>query len=284
MTNSALKTAISVGLAAALIAVAALSHHGATSTARSADGTRTVPLEYLPSQTAVMGLSLGHRPALADWFWVRGVLYFASEVEDRNRFEWLGEYLDLVIALDPQFVDIYRWGGTALILRTKTVTLSDVELANDILERGADRFPDNWQLPHMAAANCSYYIVDPSPEDAARLATCRKKFLEMAAWRPGAPFYIALTLSALEEGDNKKFCDLLVDAYFSHATDPVLRQQVERRMKGGLCAGALNAETLGSYQQQFDHVWLYTYPYVEPDLLVHINNMAIYAPPKESKK
>ena len=278
MTARSAQTALCIGLSVAFVGIAALTHRGATSTQRTEAEADTVPLEYLPSRTAVLGLSLGHRPALADWFWVRGALYFAGEIEERNRFEWLGEYLDLVIALDPQFVDIYRWGGTAFILRTKSVSLSDVQLANEILEQGAERFPDNWQLPHMAAANCSYYIIDPSPEDAEVLAACRRKFLNIAAWRPGAPFYIALTLSALEEGDNDRYCDLLVDAYFSHATDPVMRQQVERRMKGGLCAGAMNAQTLGDYQESFDYVWLRTHPYLDPDLLVHVTNMADYAP------
>jgi hypothetical protein len=283
MSGGRLQATLSATLCVAFVGIAVGAHHGATATQRSDESAEAVPLEYLPSRTAALGVSLGHRPALADWFWVRGALYFAGEIEGRNRFEWLSEYLDLVIALDPQFVDIYRWGGTALILRTKTITLSDVLLANDILEQGADRFPDNWRLPHMAAANCSYYITTPNPKDAHVLAACRKKYLNMAAWRPGAPFYIALTLSALEQGDNERFCNLLVDAYFSHSTDPVMTQQIERRMTGGWCAGAMNANTLGDYQKSFDRVRARTYPYLEPDLLVHVTNMAEHEPAQASK-
>ena len=284
MTAGTRQILISMALCVGLVGSAAAAHRGAIHARVASLGAQAVPLEYLPSRGAVLGMSLGHRPALADWFWVRGALYFASEIEHRRGFEWLGEYLDLVIALDPGFVDIYRWGGTALILRTDQVTVADVELANEILERGADRFPDNWRLPHMAAANCSYYVANPTPAEAVELDACRRKFLNMAAWRPGAPFYIALTLSALEDGDNDRFCDLLVDAYFSHATDPVMRQQVERRMTGGLCAGTMTAQKLGAYQAEFDNIWQRTFPYLEPDLVVHIADMSLYLPDQESNE
>jgi len=210
---------------------------------------------------------------MADWFWVRSVLYFAGELQRRHRFEWLMSYLDLVIELDPDFVEIYRWGGTALILRTNKVTLEDVRLANQILEQGATRFPDDWGLAHMAAANCSYYISKPSPQEKLELDACRRKFLQLAADRPSAPFYISLSLAALDEGDEEKYCALLIDSYLRTSSDPVLREQVERRMKSGMCTKTVDPSILRSYQKRFDAAWNAAYPYLEPDLFVHVHEI-----------
>jgi hypothetical protein len=261
-----------IGLVACLVigAGAGAVHRGAVGAQRGDVSDDQVPLEYLPSVDAVLGLSLGHRPALADWFWVRAVLYFAGELEERHRFEWLREYLDLIVSLDPEFIDVYRWGGTVLILRTEKVTVADVKAANEILERGAVLFPSNWQLPQMAASNCSYYVAEPTPEEAVFLDECRRKYLAMAAMRPGVPFFVPLALAALEEGRTDEMCGLLVDVYLRMGSDPVLRQQIERRVKGGVCKEEIDPKQLRQYQEQFGHVWATTYPYLDSDLLVHV--------------
>ena len=270
MRNGRLQLSVVLAVCLGLAGVAALAHRGARGSSQASWSRERVPLEYLPSTDTVLVVSLGHRPAMADLFWVRSVLYFAAELQDRKQFEWLLQYLDLVIALDPQFQDIYRWGGSAFIVRTEKVTFEDVLLANRILEQGAQAFPDNWKIPHMAAANCSYYVRDPTPEQQRVLAECRTRYLTMAAWRPGAPFYVALTLSALKSGDPVEFCALLVDTYLMHAHDPVIREQVERRMIGGVCSEQLSGQRLRAKLAAFEGASAHYLPYLEPDLMVHV--------------
>ena len=252
-----------------LVAATAWSHKGAVEASRADKSAGSVPLEYLPSSDAAPFLAIGHRPSLADLFWIRSVLYFATEIETRRSFEWLVQYMDVVMALDPDFKDLYQWGGTVLIISNKVVSTDNVMMANEILERGANRFPDDHKLLEAAAANCSYYVRNPSPEEREELKACRKKYIEMSASRPGAPYMTILLAASLAEGDEQRACDLLIDAYFSSDQDPTLRQQVERRMKGGLC-GDITPEQLQRQHRRFQQAHVTHYPYLPGDLMVHV--------------
>lgn len=264
-----LRVVMVVPLLAVLVAAAAWFHGSAVETGRAVDTPSHVPLEYLPSTSSARLLSMGHAPALADIFWVRSILYFANELETRQSFEWLIQYMDVVISLDPDFDDVYQWGGTVLVLASKKVTYEDVARANEILERGARHFPDNWRLPEAAAANCSYYVEDPPPDVKLKLEACREKFINMAASRPGAPYTMTLLAASLAGGDEQRACQLLIEAYFSRPQDPTLREQVERRMTGGLC-GQVSAEELRRQDTMFRQAHERLYPYLPADLVVHV--------------
>ncbi len=257
---------------AVLIAASSLTHRGAVEAARAQKMPPHIPMEYLPSVESVGLVSLGHRAAMADVLWIRAVLYFGTGIERRRSFEWLSRYVDVVTALDADFKDIYLWGGTVTILASRPVTTEVVFAANAILEKGSAHFPSDWRMAESAAANCSYYVKDPSPEDRELLKACRKKFINIAALRPGAPFTMTLLAASLAEGDDQRACNLLIDAYFSRPQDPTLRQQVERRMTGGLC-GAVTAEQLQQQSRRFEEAHANTYPYLPADLVVHVKTL-----------
>jgi hypothetical protein len=196
------------------VGLTALVHRGAVGVERVDPGLKAgAPMEYLPSSESAIALSLGHRSAMADVFWIRSLLYFVSEMGTRQNFEWLLQYLDVIVKLDSDFRDPYIWGGAVLIISNKDIRYENVAMANELLERGASHFPDDSKFPEAAAANCSYYIKEPTKEERDKLKACRKKFVEMAASRPGSN--MALLASALAEGDEARACDLLIDSYFA---------------------------------------------------------------------
>ena len=262
-----LKSVLVGMLLVVFVGSAFLAHTGAAGAARAETAAAGAPMEYLPSADAVGALSLGHRSALADLFWIRAVLYFGAEVASRRSFEWLVEYLDVILALDPKFRDAYLWGGAVLVISNSVVKYEHVELANQLLEKGAERFPDDFKIPEAAAANCSYYVKNPSEAEVVKLKACRKKFIEIAASRPGSN--MALMASALADGDEARACGLLIDAYFAEQADPELRAQVENRMRGGLC-GNITPEHLEKQEKAFAQYTLERYPYLLGDLTIHI--------------
>lgn len=266
-----------------LLVLAWGAHGGANTVKESQVLPEHVPLEYLPGETTAQLVSLGHHNTLADIFWVRSLLYFANELSERQSYEWLLQYLEVIIALDTDFVDVYRWGGAALIISNKVITFEDVQRANTLLERGATQFPDNWRLPEAAAANCSYYVTDPSPQEREQLKACQNKFVNMAAQRPGAPFTLRLLASSLASGDEKRMCELLIDAYFSGQQDPKLRAQIENRMVGGLC-GEVSADLLRDQVKRFKDAHRETYPYAPEDLVVHIVDLDDWAQQGEANQ
>ncbi len=255
-----------------LAGLGALLHHGAQ--APRAAAVEGLPLEYLPSASSARWLSLGHTAALADVFWIRGVLYYTGEARNLGRFAWVRQYIELVVALDPGFVDIYRWAGTALLVAEGEVGMPQIELANHFLEQGAARFPDNWRLPMTAMANCSYYLQTQDPEEQAALKACRLKFLRMAAYRPGAPYTLALMLAG-EEGAGaddpaakQRLCQMLMEVYLQ-SRQPELKAQLQARARGGAC-GAMSPDEVEVLERRFDTAHQRSYPYLSPDLFVQV--------------
>lgn len=269
----------------ALIGAAVVSHHGTGEVDRT-DKTKGVqaPLEYLPSVQSANLLSLGHKPALADLFWIRAVLYFHNEVMRYQQFTWLQQYTDLVSSLDPDFIDIYRWGGTVMVFsRQDEITYEDVARANAILEEGAKRFAEDYQLPMSAAANCTYYVKEPSEEEENALEECRRKFLAMAAERPGAPQYAVMlhvqaTASKASESPEvrRQLCEFLKNTYMENS-DQDVQAQIERRMKGGFCGESLSGEQLKLMREQFARIHNETYPFISPDSAIHVIDFARFA-------
>ncbi len=125
------------------------------------------------------------------------------------------------------------------------------------------------QPAESAAANCSYYVKNPTEEQRKRLKECQRKFIEIAASRPGAPYTMTLLAASLAEGDDQRMCELLIDAYFSKAEDPVLRRQIENRMTGGLC-GEVSTQMLRRQEERFLKAHQTNYPYLPADLMVHV--------------
>lgn len=255
-----------------LAGVATWMHQGAVGSQRTSfDG--VVPLEYLPSGETARALALGHRPALADVFWIRAVLYFGGEMSQRQQFEWLQQYIEVVTALDPDFKDIYQWGGMVFILRQEEVQIEDVRMANAILEQGTERFPDNWELPTSAMANCSYYATPRDEEERQELEGCRQRFMRIAAFRPGAPPSLALLATQQIASDDvelrPQLCGMIKDIYLLHERDPEIREQLEYRLRSGVCGAAAESE-LQALRERFDRMHRATYPYVPADLAVQI--------------
>lgn len=255
-----------------LAGLGALLHHGTQ--APRAPAVKGLPLEYLPSASSARWLALGHTAAMADVFWIRGVLYFTGEARNLGRFAWVRQYIELVVALDPGFVDIYRWAGTALLVADGDVGMPQIELANRFLEQGAEHFPDNWRLPMTAMANCSYYLQTQDPAEQATLKACRLKFLRMAAYRPGAPYTLALMLAG-EEGagaddpaTRQRLCQMLMEVYLQ-SRQPELKTQLQARAKGGAC-GAMSPDEVEVLERRFDTAHQRSYPYLSPDLFVQV--------------
>ena len=272
-----------------LIGAAVGSYRGAQQVERTnnAQGVQA-PLEYLPSVQSARLLSLGHEPALADLFWIRAVLYFHNEVMRYHQFTWLQQYTDLVSALDPDFIDIYRWGGTVMVFsRQDEISYEDVARANAILEEGAKRFTEDYQLPMSAAANCTYYVKNPSQEESDALEACRRRFLAMAAQRPGAPQYVVMlhvqsTASKASESPEvrQQLCEFLRNTYMGN-NDPDVQAQIERRMKSGFCGEGLSADQLQRMREQFSSIHKKTFPFISPDLAVHVVDFGRFARPMD---
>ena len=101
----------------------------------------------LPPPSLLVALSLGYRSALADWIYTSTVVSYGIHAEEHRRFEYVGQYLESIVALDPQFCQTYRYADTFIIFQAVgSPTPDDVQRARRLLEQGLVNCPNDGQL------------------------------------------------------------------------------------------------------------------------------------------
>ena len=91
--------------------------------------------------------SLGYRSALADLVYTSTAISYGIHHEEHRRFEFVGQYLESIVALDPHFCQTYRYIDTFITYQpVGAPTPDDVRLARKLLERGLEMCPSDGQL------------------------------------------------------------------------------------------------------------------------------------------
>lgn len=221
------------------------------------------PPEWLPV------MSLGHREALADVMWIKGLIYFGEALGAKSATAHVYGYVDSILALDPQFARVYRWASTAGIYKPK-VELDDLRRAASYSERGAKQFPDNGQMAWDAGSTIMFELLPKLSDETERkeLKARAVRYLETAARRNAGPPWLALAnlkhLQAL--GETERAVHHLQEIYLS-SDDPELKKQLEARiadLKGREFTRALQLEL-----QQLRERHASRYPYL-PALLFEV--------------
>ncbi|MCI0342996.1 MAG: hypothetical protein L0216_17950 [Planctomycetales bacterium] len=97
---------------------------------------------YVPSPRIAPHVASGLRVAWADWLYIRGLLYVHHEIDNpRKSYRALPAIYEATTELDPKFLEAYLYGAWFLTMLRK-----DDEGAIRLLEKGARRLPDRWEL------------------------------------------------------------------------------------------------------------------------------------------
>lgn len=73
-------------------------------------------IRYFLPPDYVRVLSFGYQLAAADFFWIEGVNYFGAELLSKKpTLQYLKNYTDLILHLDPNFQFFYDWASTAYV-------------------------------------------------------------------------------------------------------------------------------------------------------------------------
>src|SRR5690606_2265125 len=136
-------------LGAILIAVAAF---GVAATLRPqlqtayAEAKRRHDVYLLPSPEHTRLMSLGYRSALADLVFAHVLVSYGQHFQEKRRFEFVGSYLETMMALDPRFREPYRLADTLLTLQPEPAREEDYRTARRLQERGLEEFPFDSEL------------------------------------------------------------------------------------------------------------------------------------------
>ncbi len=153
---------------------------------------------YLPPAQWLRTFSLGYHEALSDLIWLRSLVYFGQELSQQGEVHYLFNYVDAMLRLDPDFLQVYRWVSNAALYRTGKITAKDAYRAIAYLEEGVRRFPDDGELAWDLGATLAYelppLLTDPKEREKSRARGI--PYLETAARLGAGPSWLALSNAA----------------------------------------------------------------------------------------
>lgn len=100
----------------------------------------------IPSEEQLIVFSLGYRSAAADLLFGRTMVAAGVHFAERRVFHHLDAYLKGIIALDPKYLDVYKYADTLLNLSTVEMPKENLAIAREIQERGLKEFPHDPEL------------------------------------------------------------------------------------------------------------------------------------------
>lgn len=144
-------------------------------------------MKYLPSGQFLKGAALAYDELLADFLWIKALIYFGERYQNDKTYKWLYHLLDIIATLDPYFQYTYEFGGVALSYWTDNIDLSIKHL-----KRGMINVPVTheryWTLPFYLGFNYMFYKKD---------FAAAARYLEEATKYPKHPRYLPKLVSRL---------------------------------------------------------------------------------------
>ncbi len=231
---------------------------------------------YLPDPTWLERFSLGHRAALADLIWMKGLVYMGDEWAQDGETRNVLRYAEAIVHLDPDFKRAYLWAGTAGMYRITRVTVPQLQEALVFLRRAAERFPEDGEVQWRLGAALAY---DVSPEvrrqgdieEAEALVAEGLIYTRKAARLGAGPAWLALSNATRLErlGQNEQAAQHLAEMY-AVTSDPQVRAQIRVRLeslRGQAYARAVRA-TVEDVERRRDA----SYPFLPPTLFLLVGD------------
>jgi hypothetical protein len=224
---------------------------------------------YLPRPAALRALSLGHDELMADLVFVRGLVYFGTQLEQKGEYRWLENYLDTITQLDPRWKTPYRWAGVATMYNGKPIQNDMVHLSNRFLELGVRQFPDDWELPFMLGCNYLFELKTTDHKLREEWDHAGGEWVRHAAIVGGAPPWVPLLAATImrREGQEEAAIRHLEEVYVS-TQDERTREEVRNRLVSLHAKIDLAREE--RERRAFESAWHATLPYATADMFTAI--------------
>lgn len=217
-----------------------------------------------PEQMVVA--SLGWRSALADAIFAHVLVSYGLHFQEKRRFEFVGDYLDTVNALDPEFREPYRFADTLLVLSPERPRLEHYEKARQILLRGLARLPYDTELWLTAGQYLAYLAPSNLPTQEMRNgwrlegAKILSRACELASNNGNVPYHCIAAASLLESAGEREAAIRSLERLLAVTDDP----EIERMAAGYLekKLGDRNKEQDERRRALFRDAWKADLPFV----------------------
>lgn len=159
---------------------------------------------------------------IADYFWILTTHQIGATANAQDARD-VYYYADLATDLDPDFRQVYWFAGVATVYPIARDKYANVRVSTKILQKGANRFPNDFKLHFQLAQNYLHFLNDH--KTAAQLLARVAKF-------PDAPSWIASLATRLYAHSGEFDAGLeLAKQMVETAPDEETRQLYELRLK-----------------------------------------------------
>ena len=161
---------------------------------------------YAPSPLVARLMAIGYNELVADLAWARLLVYYGGGMVGESSMRDVEPLVAAINRLDPKFYKPYIWGAYAVTYRNQTATQKEFQSSVDILQRGAEAFPDKWELLWLLGIRYAYDLKTDDPELRETYNQKAADAFERAMRIPGAPGNLPLQLASLRTklGQNER--------------------------------------------------------------------------------
>jgi hypothetical protein len=259
--NAQTRTAITaVGLAAlAFAALVSLRH----ATALRATWPPEADNYYLPSARTLHLASLGHHELAADLVAAKSHVYFGTQVLSHGQQRWLAEYVRTATDLDPYFHRLYLSGAAMILYNGQNIDVATVLASSDLLERGAQVFPYEWEIKFQLGFNYLFELPRLVGRDDPRVPRWRQRGVEalrQAALFENIPSWLPSLVARMltKSGSDEMAVRHLEQAYTVAASEEA-RAQIRAKLQQ--LHGRQAAERLEQERKRIEQTVGSRYPY-----------------------
>ncbi|HXK18292.1 MAG TPA: hypothetical protein VNG33_10845 [Polyangiaceae bacterium] len=223
----------------------------------------------LPPPDQAYVASLGYRAAFADLIFGHVLVSYGLHFVDKRRFEFVGDYLDTIVRLDPKFRDPYRYADTLLTLQPKPPTEDDYRRARKIQEQGLRELPYDQELWNTSGQFLAYlapsYLSDPEEKVEFRRSGAQKlmRACELIGSNDSVPYHCITAATLLSEPGDREARRQLLERLASTSDDPKIQEIAQSNLRR--LSGALAADRSAARTASFKAAWRGDLPFVPLD-------------------
>jgi hypothetical protein len=221
----------------------------------------------LPPPSMLTALSLGYRAALADLLYTSTVISYGIHFEEHRRFEFVGQYLDSIVALDPHFCQTYRYADLFIVYQAVGApSPDDVRHARRLLEKGLEACPSDGQLWLSAGQFMAFiaiqFLTDEEEKNEFRAAGAQvlARTAELATDNQNAQWRTLAAAGIFTRQGKREAAIAFLERAYNATDDEELKENVSQKLRA--LRGEAYLEKRKRHEEAINRIWQKDLPFV----------------------
>jgi tetratricopeptide (TPR) repeat protein len=229
-------------------------------------------LYALPAPEQLIVASLGYRSAVADVLYAYTLVWYGTHLQERRRFEYVGNYLDAITTLDSNFRAPFLYADTLVTMQAEPARREDYEKARELLERGMRAFPHDAELWVNAGQFMAYlavpYLEDENLKQKWRLDGARvlAKSCEFVSNNENIPYHCITAAALLSKAGEREATLRFLERVLAVNDDDELRKYAMAYYEQ--IQAEQDQQRLKAREQRFREAWAADLRFVTKDMLL----------------